>query len=319
MANRRVLVTGAGGFIGAHLVNRLDALGAAVCGLDIRPQTEAVCQQWVTTDVLDLGPTVVAEFQPDVIFHLAAIVGVGAAAADPAATRRSIVEGTRRVLDAAASTSKPDIVFVSSSEVYGETRRLPITEHTPRAPRSPYARAKAEAEELVRDYARIVGGHAVVIRPFNVYGPGQRPEFVISKFVAHALRDEELPVLGDGRQTRTFTYVQDFVDGMIGALQCGYCGFFNIAGAEAVAIEAAARLVIDEIGAGRIVKGLSPRSLGRPSGAEVRHRVASCGAAARRVGFVPRVSLREGIRRVAEQMRTDLAVEPRTLEPALAS
>lgn len=300
--NRRVVVTGAAGFIGTHLVHWLVDAGAFVFGVDRLRPVEFAGTAWVTSDLSGGDRSFIDECEPSVIFHLASIVGVRDAARDASVTRESIVETARVVLDGERLRSKPHIVFVSSSEVYGEARALPITEATPRAPRSAYGRAKAEAEELVRIYAQHSGSGAVIIRPFNVYGPGQRPEFVLPRFVLSAMANEQLRIVGDGLQVRTFTYIDDFVDGMCGAvahtLPTG--GTFNVAGIEATTIDSVAALVIEVVGSGVIVRGVEPSSLGRPRQAEVRHRIAHPGLGLSKFGFIPKVTLREGIKRTAD-------------------
>jgi len=309
----QVLVTGAAGFIGSHLCRALGAEGATVCGLDLRPSPNGARAPWFTADVRDIPPRVLRGMRLDVVVHLAAIVGVEAAAADPAATRSVIVDGTARVLAAARHVGDPTVVYLSSSEVYGEAAVLPITEDTPLRPRSPYGTAKAEAELLVAEYGRDSGATVTVIRPFNVYGPGQRADFVVPRFVDRALAGQPLPVVSDGAQLRTFTYVEDLVRGIIAALvRGGPPGrTYNVAGADARTVADLAALVVAETGGGaRIVTGIGPGELGRPAETEIRNRVASSHRAHRELGFTPRISLRAGVRQVVRAQAASRALAP---------
>jgi len=297
----QVLVTGAAGFIGTHLGRALGAAGASVCGLDLRPSPNGAPAPWFTADIRDIPPRALRGMRLDVVVHLAAIVGVEAAAADPAATRSVIVDGTARVLAAARHVGDPTVLYLSSSEVYGEAAALPITEDTPLRPRSPYGAAKAEAEELVAEYGRDSGAAVTVIRPFNVYGPGQRADFVVPRFVGRALAGQPLPVVSDGAQLRTFTYVDDLVHGVLAALvRRGPAGrTYNVGGADARTVADLAALVIAETGGdAHVVAGLDPAELGRPAETEIRNRVASSRRAHRELGFTPRISLRDGVREV---------------------
>ncbi|MEH0928457.1 NAD-dependent epimerase/dehydratase family protein [Micromonospora sp. CPCC 205558] len=305
LRNKRVLVTGAAGFIGGHLVRRLVALGASVTGLDRKPFADFPGTRHLIGDVTTLAPSTVCDLQPDIMFHLASVVGVSTAAADAGSTTDVILGGTRTALDAAARAGCRHFVFVSSSEVYGESNVFPITESTPHAPLSAYGKAKSAAEQLVREQAAAHGMRATIIRPFNVYGPQQRLDFVIPRFVSLALRDEAITLVGDGQQLRTFTYITDFVAGTLAAVAegDGSSGIYNISGADTWSLMAVAAGVVRTLDSGSQIVNVDPTELDRPSHIEIKHRVASHRLASRRLGYAPEVHLMDGIGRVAAAMR----------------
>ncbi|MDG4803232.1 NAD-dependent epimerase/dehydratase family protein [Micromonospora sp. WMMD980] len=302
---KRILVTGAAGFIGGHLVHRLVALGAAVVGLDRVPAAEFPGERHLVGDVTTLDPSIVREIQPELVFHLASVVGVTEAAADADITTDAIVGGTREVLDAAARAGCRHFVFVSSSEVYGEAVAFPITESTPHAPLSAYGKAKSTAERLVQEQTKAHGMRATIIRPFNVYGPRQRLDFVIPRFVSLALRDKAITLVGDGQQLRTFTYITDFVAGTLAAVAEKSHGpaIYNISGADTWNLEAVAVGVVRALGSRSEIVIVDPADLHRPPDIEIKHRVASHSLAGRQLGYVPQVPLMEGIGKVAAAMR----------------
>jgi nucleoside-diphosphate-sugar epimerase len=311
LRSKRVFVTGAAGFIGGHLVRRLVALGADVAGLDRKPFAEFPGTRHLVGDVTALSPSTVREFQPDIMFHLASVVGVTASAADAGSTTAVILDGTRSALDAAVRAGCRHFVFVSSSEVYGEPTAFPVTESTPHAPLSAYGKAKSAAEQLVREQAETHGIRATIIRPFNVYGPQQRLDFVIPRFVSLALRDEPITIVGDGQQLRTFTYITDFVAGTLAAVAEEARGstVYNISGADTWSLEAVAVGVVRTLGSRSRLVTVDPADLDRPPLIEIKHRVASHSLAGRRLGYAPEVYLMEGVGRVAAAMRepVDLA------------
>lgn len=214
----KVLVTGGAGFIGSHLTeellkyddNEVTVMDNLSTGAHIPERAK-----FVQADVNELGGF---EEEFDYIYHYAAMVGVQRTLNDPIGVLRDI-EGTRHVLDLAVETGVKRVFFASSSEVYGEPVELPQHEETtPLNSRLTYAVVKNVGEATFRAYEQIHDQPYTIFRFFNTYGPRQRPDFVMSKFVERALANEPIPVYGDGSQTRTFCYVDDNIETTIKAI-----------------------------------------------------------------------------------------------------
>lgn len=296
--NRPVLVTGAAGFIGSHLVRRLHSLGARITALDRAPGEPLPGVCWVCQDVRSLSGPDMDSIQVDVLFHLAAVLGVRYAAEHPVDTVSVNVAGTAQVLGLARRAGCSRFCLLSSSEVYGEPDSLPITEQTATQPRSVYGWSKVCAEELLKAHTAS-GLSGVVIRPFNVYGPGQRDEFVVSLFLRQAREGRPLTVAGDGSQRRVFTYVDDLVTGMLLAVarQAGTYEVYNIAGEGDISILELAERIRALTSSQVPVERVSMADLGRTLDAEVRLRIPAIEKARGQLGYQPAVDLDEGLRR----------------------
>jgi nucleoside-diphosphate-sugar epimerase len=221
----RVVVTGAAGFVGSHLVEALVARGDHVLGVDslnasydprvkrrnLKDVAGAPGFELVTLDLREDKLESVFD-GASVIFHEAAQPGVrasfGAGFLDYCGNN---VVATQRVLEAAKAVGCPRFVFASSSSVYGNTTRYPTPEDALPAPFSPYGVTKLAAEHLCGVYAANWGLSTVALRYFTVYGPRQRPDMAVHKLIDAALRDEVFGLFGDGNQVRDFTYVDDVV------------------------------------------------------------------------------------------------------------
>jgi dTDP-glucose 4,6-dehydratase len=305
---RRVLVTGADGFMGSHLVEALLRRGARVGALvrprsvtgtsetrlrnlsGLQPQLEAV----LAVDVA--GPDAamsIVDFAPAVVFHLAADAYVQRSFDHPSEVVRTNVTGTLNVLEAARrGASIERTVITSSSEVYGPAQTDRIAETHPLEPTSPYAASKVAADRLAMSYHRTFGTKLAVIRPFNTFGPRHVYD-VIPKFVARALRGEPLVVYGSGEQTRDFTYVDDMVEGflLMGWHPAALGEVFNFGRGQDVSIAALAQLVRETMQADVAIEHAPPRA------AEVRRLCCDPSRAQRELGWRARVDLEEGLRR----------------------
>src|SRR4051794_10816871 len=300
----RALVTGAAGFIGSHLTDRLLERGVAVMGVDrlsdyyhpaIKSATVARLSEhpgftFVEADVSEVaGPALLDGV--GVVYHLAGQPGVrpswgrsfGIYANDN-------VMATQALLEAAKETSLDRFVYASSSSIYGNAERFPTTEQDKPQPLSPYGVTKLAAEHLCHLYAKSYGVPACSLRYFSVYGPRQRPDMAFHRFIRAAAAGEPLRIFGDGLQTRDFTYVGDIVAATLAAGAHGAPGeVYNVAGGSRVT-------VLDVLG-----------MLGRILGSEidVRHEQAARGdardtsgdttKARRELGYAPSVSLEEGL------------------------
>lgn len=299
----RVLVTGGAGFIGSHIVDALVAGGHDVVALDdlssgyrdnVNPAAE-----FVQGDVADDEVARKAVAGCDTVLHLAAHRGVLPSVENPRQTDRVNTGGTLAVLTACRDSGVRRVVCTSSSSVYGGVAPMPTPESAPVRPRSPYAVSKVAGENYARVFWELFGLEAVTIRPFNVYGPRQRPDSqyaaVIPLFIA-ALRSGRAPVVhGDGLQSRDFSYIDDVVGAYLAAASAPaeVCAgrVYNVAGGSA-------RSLLDLLAAlGRIL-GVepSPRHI-EPRAGDVRDSRADLSAAGADLGWAPRVDFEEGLRR----------------------
>ncbi|HEX2180816.1 MAG TPA: NAD-dependent epimerase/dehydratase family protein [Rubrobacteraceae bacterium] len=299
---RTVLVTGAAGFIGSHVVDRLLAEGREVVGVDAftgyysRRSKErnlgaalgADGLRFVEGDLLalDLDELVSGV---DGIVHLAGEPGVRRSwgGALGRYLERNVVS-TERLLEAVWRNGVPRFVYASSSSVYGSDPGHPVDEEHPRRPTSPYGLSKLAAEELIRLYGRERGVQGTILRYFTVYGPRQRPEMAVSRFIFSALRGRSVDVFGDGEQTRDMTYVADAVDATVAALDAPP-GVYNVGGGTRTTVNALLDAVGREIGS-----PIEPR-YGPTAQGDMRSTWADSGRAARALGYRPRTGLEEGI------------------------
>jgi nucleoside-diphosphate-sugar epimerase len=226
----RCVVTGAAGFIGSHLSQRLARDGHQVLGVDCltdyydvrrkRANLQAIRNSGVETSPHDLRDADLDQVLEgaDVVFHLAGQPGVRASWGDSFQNYLSLNVGvTQRLLEAARRARLHRFVFASSSSVYGEAAAYPTSESATPAPVSPYGVTKMAAEQLCHTYWHNWGVPVLALRYFTVYGPRQRPDMGIHRFLDALLTGEPLTVWGDGRQIRDFTYVADVVEATVAA------------------------------------------------------------------------------------------------------
>ncbi len=230
---KTALVTGAAGFIGSHLVERLLSAGWTVTGLDnldpfypapLKRQNlaTAVASARFTNVEADIcapaqWPNSVRQ-RFDVVFHMAAKAGVRPSIDDPVGYQNVNVIGTQNILELARAYGSPQFVFASSSSVYGINPHVPwLEEDRVLQPISPYASTKVSGELLGHVYASLYGIRFVALRFFTVYGPRQRPDLAIHKFARRMLAGDTIPVYGDGSTRRDYTYIDDILSGVMAA------------------------------------------------------------------------------------------------------
>lgn len=218
---KTVLVTGGAGFIGSSLIDRLsidsgfrivavdNLLTGDTCKLSVNSHVKFIkCD---VNDYRDIA-AVMTGYRFDYVFHYAAVVGVKRTTSNPISVLKDI-DGIRNVLDLSKNTGVKRVFFSSSSEVYGEPVELPQHEETtPLNSRLPYAVVKNVGEAFCKSYNKEFGLDYTIFRFFNTYGPKQSSDFVISKFIRAALKNEPITIFGDGKQTRTFCFIDDNVD-----------------------------------------------------------------------------------------------------------
>jgi nucleoside-diphosphate-sugar epimerase len=299
------LVTGAAGFIGSHLCERLLAMGHRVVGVDAftdyyaRPLKEANLGalrghpgfSFVEADLARAALAALVE-EADFILHQAGQPGVRSSWGDDfdQYLDRNVL-ATQRLLEAARGSRRlRRLVFASSSSVYGQAQDLPLCEESLPQPYSPYGVTKLAAEHLCLLYHQNFGVPAVALRYFTVYGPRQRPDMGFHRFIRAALADRPIPVYGDGEQTRDFTYVADAVEANALALTAPVAGrVFNIGGGSRVSVNQILRCL--EAVIGRAVR----REPHPEQPGDVRHTWADTARARELLGFAPRVALRAGL------------------------
>lgn len=300
-----VLVTGAAGFIGSHLSERLVDAGHQVVGVDCftdfyaRSLKEANLERllgepsfrFLELDLSedDLGGLLEGV---EVVFHLAAQAGVRGSFGETFATYlRNNLQATQRLLEAATEHAVRAFVYASSSSVYGDAALFPMSEkHTPRRPVSPYGMTKAASEDLTATYHRCFGIPVVGLRYFTAYGPRQRPDMAFSRFLRAIVADEPLTLLGDGKQVRDFTYVGDIVEGTIAAARHGRPGTaYNIGGGHSVELNMAIG-TIERLAGRRARIEVAPPQLG-----DAYRTGCDCALALSHLGYAARTQLEDGL------------------------
>jgi UDP-glucuronate 4-epimerase len=249
----KVVVTGAAGFIGSHLTERLLADGWAVVGVDnfdtfydprVKRRNIAGCLSHprfclVEADIRDEAAMDRAiGNDTDVIVHLAARAGVRPSIAEPALYTDVNVNGTVVLLEAARKHRVPKFIFASSSSVYGNNRKVPFSEDDDvDYPISPYAATKKAGELICHTYHHLYGMAITCLRFFTVYGPRQRPDLAIHKFARLIEQGRPVPVFGDGSMTRDFTYIDDILQGVVAAMdRCSGYQIYNLGESRPVSV-----------------------------------------------------------------------------------
>ncbi|GAB4557046.1 MAG: NAD-dependent epimerase/dehydratase family protein [Anaerolineae bacterium] len=314
MAEWTCMVTGAAGFIGSHLSERLVREGYRVIGVDCFTDyyPRAVKERNVASLREDPRFTLVeadlrtATLEPllsgvDVVFHNAAMPGLVRSWTEFEAYMTCNVLATQRLLEAARTTGVRHFIHASTSSVYG--RDSSGDEERPTRPISPYGITKLAAENLVRAYGEEFGVPFTILRYFSIYGPRQRPDMGYHIFIRAMLLGEPITLFGDGEQSRGNTYVADCVEANLAALRHGPTNdIFNIGGGEEITLnELVARLE-------RIIgrKAIIRRAPARPG--EQRQALADISKARRLLGWEPRVSLEEGLKAQVEWQKAELGL-----------
>jgi nucleoside-diphosphate-sugar epimerase len=312
----QLLVTGGGGFIGSHLVERLVREGHRVRVIDnfttghrrnLMPIIDEV--ELVEGDLQSYERAHAAVRGCEVVLHQAAMPSVPRSVQDPLTSNASNVIGTLNVLLAARDSGVRRVVFASSSSVYGATPALPKHEGLPTLPISPYAVAKLAGEGYCRSFSEVYGLETVALRYFNVFGPRQDPQSqysaVIPNFITAALRGESPVIFGDGEQSRDFTYVQNVVDANLLAMTApeAAAGVFNVACGGSVTLNA----MIDALRA--ILKMDIEVEYRDSRPGDVLHSMADVSAAARVLGYRPAISFAEGLSRTVDDVLEHRPVE----------
>ena len=300
----KTIVTGAAGFIGSHLVEKLLARGDEVIGVDnfldnyprrFKENNLASLAghekfKFVGADLLSIDLRSLLS-DAAVVYHLAGQPGVRASwGREFNRYTENNIMATQQLLEAAKDSKLAKFVYASTSSVYGDTDDLPMREEGRTRPISPYGATKLAAEHLCHLYCKAFGVPTVALRFFTVYGPRQRPDMFFHIFMRALLRGEEVPLFDDGEQTRDFTYCGDIVDGILGA--AGYPGegeVFNLGGGSEVSLLHA--IAMAEKVSGRHAQ---LKRFDRQKG-DVRHTSARLDQARSKLGYAPKIGLEEGL------------------------
>ena len=318
----RIIVTGGAGFIGSHLCERLLDRGHEVAAIDSfdpfydpavkgRNVERALASdrfRLVRADIRDLasmdaGLRAAGWDAADTVVHLAARAGVRPSIQEPVLYADVNVAGTAAVLELARRVGAQGFVFGSSSSVYGNNERVPFSEDDAvEHPISPYAATKRAGELLCHTYAHLYGLPTVCLRFFTVYGPRQRPDLAIHKFARLMLAGRSIPLFGDGSTERDYTYVDDVLQGVEGAIAyaAGHPGCFeivNLGESDTVTLRRLVEVLSRSLGIEPVIERL-PAQAG-----DVDRTFADISKARRLLGYTPTTRVEEGIPKFVEWLR----------------
>jgi dTDP-glucose 4,6-dehydratase len=315
--NKKVLVTGAGGFIGSHLVEKLVTLGASVRAfvrynsrgdpglLRLVPPEVATSLEWVSGDLRDPDAVGKAVRSCQFVFHLGALISIPYSFLHPVEVAESNFIGTLNILMACREFEVQRLIHTSTSEVYGTAQYVPIDESHPLQAQSPYSASKIGADKLVESFYCTYQLPAVTVRPFNTYGPRQSGRAVIPTIVTQALGKRTVH-LGNLDAIRDFTYVDDTVDGFIGSAvteDVEGCTFNFGTGSE-ISIRDLAETIIRKVNTQVKIEIDAERI--RPGKSEVLRLLSDHSLARERLKWSPSVSLEDGLDRTIDWIKNNL-------------
>ena len=296
----KILVTGGTGFIGSVIVRLLLNLHHDVSVFDNRDPKQPDCE-FIKGDITDPDATknVVKGF--DIVIHLAATLGVINTEANPVKTLDTNMGGTRNILEGCRIHGVKKIIFSSSSEVYGEPAKIPISENDKPIPITTYGISKFAAEEYIKAYSRNYGLDYTIFRLFNVYGDEQNVDWVLPEFVSKAIKNQEIIIHGDGSQIRSFCYVSDIANGFSLALDNSNGEIINLGNdSEPISIKDLALKIIRLANSKSTIKFL-PFEQSKRNRNEIMKRVPDIKKAITQLGYKPKIGLEEGIMKVIDK------------------
>lgn len=314
----KVVVTGAGGFIASHLVERLLTLGAKVTGfVRYNSRNDAGLLELlgdkkkeiriVWGDIRELQTVRDLVGGNEIVFHLAALVGIPYSYVHPNEVIEVNTIGTLNVLTAAKESQVRRVIVTSTSEVYGTAVYVPMDEKHPRQPQSPYSASKIAADAIALSYYSSFNFPVAVARPFNTYGPGQSDRAIIPTIITQALTRREI-VLGSTRPTRDFNFVSDTVEGFIKIAESDKAlgQDINLGTGHEISVGDLAQKIVNLVGRQIPVRQSEERL--RPSKSEVERLLADSTKAKDLVGWEPKVDLDQGLRLTIDWVKNQLAM-----------
>ena len=310
----RILITGAAGFIGSHLCERLLDDGWTVVGVDnfdefynpdIKRQNISDCLKdehfrLIEADIRDHDAMdQVVNSSVDVIVHLAARAGVRPSIAEPVLYADVNINGTMVLLEAAKKYEIDKFIFASSSSVYGNNEKVPFSEaDNVDFPISPYAATKKAGELICHTYHHLYDISMTCLRFFTVYGPRQRPDLAIHKFARLIEEGKPIPVFGDGSMMRDFTYIDDIIDGTIAAIEhCDGFNIYNLGESQPIAVNDLIAEIENALGK-KALKEYCP-----PQPGDVERTYADVARAAQDLGYKPSTPIRTGLAKFTTWLR----------------
>lgn len=304
----KVLVTGGAGFIGSHLVDRLLADGYRVVVIDdfndfydpqIKRQNVAdhvknSNYSLYEGDIRDIGflDNIFSAENIDTVVHLAARAGVRPSLAQPVLYQEVNVAGAQNIFECCRQYGVKKCIFASSSSVYGINNKIPFAEDDPIfQPISPYAATKAAGELLAHVYSHLYGIQILCLRFFTVYGPRQRPDLAIYKFTRLIDQGKPIPVYGDGTTRRDYTYIDDIIGGIMGALAYNASGYevINLGNSQTVMLRDLIAVIEDALGKKAEIEWLPPQP------GDVPRTFADISKAKRLLGYSPVTNIADGV------------------------
>ena len=315
LKGNRVLVTGADGFIGSHLTEALVRIGADVTAfcfynsfdsrgwLDTVPKEIKKQISFHMGDIRDPNGVRTAVSGKDLVFHLAALIGIPFSYHSPDSYVDTNIKGTLNVLQASRDGGVERVIVTSTSEVYGTARRVPIDEGHPLQGQSPYSASKIGADKLAESFHRSFALPVITVRPFNTYGPRQSARAVIPTIILQLLADAEEVLLGSLHPTRDLNYIDDTVAGFIALAECDEAvgREVNVGSGREISIADLVSLLMKITGSHARVVQREERV--RPSSSEVDRLLCDNGLITCLTDWRPRVSLEEGLGRTVEWFR----------------
>jgi nucleoside-diphosphate-sugar epimerase len=300
--NKEILITGGCGLIGSHLGRELNELGAKVTLFDSNIRKPSSGIEIIKGDVGSYKDLEKATRGKEIVFHFAALLGIEKIGAIPFEVLEVNLGGTVNALKAVKKNKVEKFVFSSSSEVYGEPLRLPVSEKDRVAPISTYGVSKLAAEVYCEAYFKKYGLKVIRLRYFNVFGPGQTENFVIPIFISNIMRDKPPVIFGDGEQFRSYTYITDAIKGtLLAAASPKAAGeIFNIGNNIEIKVKDLAYYIIKLFG-----KNLEPefRYFGegiRLENREIQRRIPDISKAKLVLGYKPEVPFEEGLKKFVD-------------------
>lgn len=301
------MVTGGAGFIGSHLVDELIRRNNHVVVIDnfndyYHGKERNLIQHkgnplltLIRADILDFPTLSKAMSDVVVVFHLAAQPGVRFSLEDPVTTNNVNTWGTINVLQASMEMEVKKVIYASSSSVYGNVEKLPIDEETPLKPISPYGASKLAAEHYCRIFHESHNLEVTSLRYFTVYGPRQRPDMAIHKFVKQIYEGRPLTIYGGGTQTRDFTYIDDVIQGTIAAAETDNIGgdVFNIGSGRRITLNDLIK-ILEEL-TEKITVKYEPSKKG-----DVKDTHADISKAKNSLGYKTKTELKDGLKKFIE-------------------